>query len=379
MSEDTLAMLQAIDPAILAEVIRQDQRSTGFEILGWKVDYFGANAVINVGGLFLFSGQGRDQQGERNWSVVLKILKDPGVEQDPHSIWYWKRELLAAQSGLLASLPGPVAAPRFYGTAEREGQGWIWMEHVRDTGNPHWTIDQYAFAARQLARFNGAYVTGTPLPDFPWLCKGYTRTWANTVLPHAAWDNSFVSQFFSNRLRERVLQLWDERERFSHALDRLPQVFSHLDFQRRNLFVRERSDGQHEIVAIDWAECGYGALGGDLFALVGTSAFLCEIEPEALPELEPAVFTAYLAGLQDVGWQGNPESVRLGYSAWLAVFAGIGAAPAIGSWTSPEMLPQISRQFRRSPEAFVAGWATLCEFALDRGDEARQLMDRLGF
>jgi hypothetical protein len=95
MSEDMLATLQAIDPAVLTEVVRQDQRSPTFEILDWNVKRLSDKGVINPDGLFLFSGQGRDEQDTRPWSVVLKILKKPDEEQDMREIFYWKRELLA--------------------------------------------------------------------------------------------------------------------------------------------------------------------------------------------------------------------------------------------------------------------------------------------
>jgi hypothetical protein len=43
------------------------------------------------------------------------------------------------------------------------------------------------------------------------------------------------------------------------------------------------------------------------------------------------------------------------------------------------MQPPALQLAGRSPEAFAAGYVMIYEFALDRADEARQLMDRLGF
>jgi hypothetical protein len=61
---------------------------------------------------------------------------------------------------------------------ELESGTGLWMEHIVATVHSPWTLDQYAFAVRQLGRFNGAYLNGTPLPNAPWLTKGHARTWA---------------------------------------------------------------------------------------------------------------------------------------------------------------------------------------------------------
>jgi hypothetical protein len=379
MSEDMLERLRSVDPAALAQVVRQDQRSETFEILDWTVKRLSDKGIVNPDGLFLFSGAGRDEKSTRHWSVVLKILNKPAVEQDPRHLRYWKRELSAMQSGLLASLPGPVAAPRCFGTSEGEGSGWIWMEHIAESTNARWGVDQYVFAAQQLGHFNSAYVTGTPLPDYSWLCKGHVRTKVGTLPPHRAWDSPFVQQAFSGHTRERILQLWDERERFYDALERLPQIFSHFDFHRRNLIVRQHEAGQDEIVAVDWAWCGYGALGADLYSLVGGSALVFEIEPTEVAEIEAAASTAYLASLRRAGWTGSPEGVRLGYTICFAMFLAA-AAPTVTAYvTTDHMDAFVTHQFGRSREQIASGWAALCELALDRADDARQLMDGLGF
>jgi hypothetical protein len=378
MPEDMLGTLQAIDPMLLAGVVRQDQLSTAFEITEWTVKRLSDKGMINPDGLFLFSGEGYDERGTRSWSVVLKYLKDPGEEQNAEDVHYWKRETLLIQTGLLASLPHSIARPRFYGTTEREGSVWVWMEHIVQS-KPHWTIDQYVFAARQIGRFNAACLTLNPMPDYPWLCKGHLRKWLeHETRVNAFWESPFANQTFSH-LRERWAKLWGERERFLNTLDRLPQVFSHFDLHRYNLMIRQQESNQEEVVALDWAICGYGALGGDAYALIIATTTLFEVEPAALPELEAAVFPAYLEGLQDAGWQGNPELARLGYTAWTALWQAAAAPVLVALWNSDSRHHHALQLAGRSPEAFAAGYVMIYEFALDRADEARQLMDRLGF
>src|SRR3712207_7779326 len=61
----------------------------------------------------------------------------------------------------------------------------------------------------------------------------------------------------------RSRRLWEERERFLTALDRLPQTFCHHDAFRRNLLVRRGPEGE-ELVALDWTQTGHGAVGQEL-------------------------------------------------------------------------------------------------------------------
>jgi hypothetical protein len=40
-----------------------------------------------------------------------------------------------------------------------------------------WSLRDYAYAARQLGRFNGAYLTERPLPAAEWLSRDWLRSW----------------------------------------------------------------------------------------------------------------------------------------------------------------------------------------------------------
>ena len=372
MPEHPINLVPGLDSALLNDIARQDQRDPNFEVTAWSVESLSDKGIINPDGLFRVHGQGVSGAGERAWSVVLKALRDPGEAQALSSLWHWRREALAAKSGLLSSLPGPVRAPRFYGVTEQTGSDWLWMEHVRDEAGA-WTLDHYARAAHALGCWNAAYLAGNPLPDAEWLCRGHARAWCEALSPENAWEDSTVQQFFSRDLRTRAMQMWSERERFYETLERLPQVFSHFDFQRRNLFWR-RNDEADEIVAIDWAQCGIGSVGGDLYSLIGASAVLLEWPADRLDELEEAAFNAYVRGLRDGGWQGDAGLARLGYTAWIAPYWGMAVPAGAAFWFSESMRQQAVRQFGRPIESLAATFATLCDFSLRRGDEARRLM-----
>jgi len=114
MIENLAARLQAVDPALLADVVRQDQRSQAFEIADWAVGRLSNNGANSPDGLWLFSGSGGVGGAARPWSVVLKIIERPQQEQAPEALGYWKREVLLVQSGMLERLPGPARHQLFH-------------------------------------------------------------------------------------------------------------------------------------------------------------------------------------------------------------------------------------------------------------------------
>jgi aminoglycoside phosphotransferase (APT) family kinase protein len=390
MSADSLTTSPVIDPTVLANVVRQQQRNPAFDILSWTIQPLSHEKIIDTtGGLFLLHGTGRDDHGLQAWSIVLKLLNNPKEwGQEPRNWMYWKRELLAFQSGMLAALPSGLSAPRCYGTTENDDNGWIWMEHIKESTDRRWSMEHFYRAARQAGRFAAPFLNGLPLPEAPWLSAPFFRSvfadgdwWATHMDPAApsnAWQSPLVQHAFSDALRQGVLRIWAEKHHLWEAIDRLPQVLCHNDFHRRNLMLRAGANGQEELVALDWAFCGPGALGMDLGELVATSAFFFEIEPAEVGELEATALDGYLAGLRDAGWSGDSQVVRLGYLLSAALWMGA----TLPGWAA-EMLPDergvnVPAMYGRSADAVLAGWVTLTEFLLERADEARQLMGKLG-
>lgn len=374
----TLQKLQAIDPVVLSDVVRQDQRDPDYEITDWAVRRLSDRGFASGDGPFCFYGQGRSGASVKHWSVVLKISTTPErALEDPASPWNFEREWLVYQSGLLDTLPGSLAVPRCYGIHEHADGTWMWTEHIAEKNGGCWGVEEFAFVARELGRFNGVYATGWPLPNEPWLSRGQLRPWMETWTPVGAWDSAAVQRAFTPQTRARVSRLWDERERFLVALDGLPQTFSHFDCMRRNLLIRSRPAAGDEVVAVDWAMCGIRPLGGDLSHLLGQSSAFYDWDPTDVASLEPVAESAYLAGLRDAGWQGDPSAIRLGYAAWMALWLGVTLPRGVAVFATEDGRAFLQQQFNRSPDEFACGWATLCDYALDRADEARQIMARL--
>ena len=60
MGDDLLEKLKAINPAILTDIVRQDQNNASFEITEWNVKRLSDKGIANPNGLWLLSGQGNN-------------------------------------------------------------------------------------------------------------------------------------------------------------------------------------------------------------------------------------------------------------------------------------------------------------------------------
>ena len=128
-------------------------------------------------------------------------------------------------------------------------------------------------------------------------------------------SESLLKTVFNNKVVSQLSNVADQRESYISILDTMRQTLCHMDAFRRNLFLRKTSDGNEELVLIDWSHCGYGALGEELAALTGLSTFFFEADPEGLPVLDAISFASYLKGLSDSGVEAEKHEVRLAYTA----------------------------------------------------------------
>jgi hypothetical protein len=379
VDDKLLEKLGAIDLVILTDVVRQDQRSPSFEITKWTVKRLSDKGIANPDGLWLYSGLGNNGKETQAWSVVLKILNRQLEEPPADDLWYWKREFLLAQSGFTKSFTEQVKAPRYYHMEETSDGAWIWMEYVEDSNPGKWTLNEYAFAARQLGCWNSRYLTGTPLPTDNWLTRQHYRTWLRILNLEEDWKFQLHQKHISKNARDRYELLWKEREIFFELLENLPQVFSHYDCQRRNLSIRLGKDRQQELIVLDWAQCGIGAIGTELNWLIGMSAALFEWGPSDLQQLDTVAFQNYVQGVQEGGWSGDANILRLGYTTMLALFFGC-TFPAITiGWCLPENKSSALQQFNLAGEELYVQWLPLFDYSLDCADEARSLMKKLRF
>jgi hypothetical protein len=362
----------------LQVVVRTALGEPGAVLGGWDAAPMQAAASR---ALYLLTGVARVGAVEHSWHMVLKILEPVASQQDPTRIFYPKREMLLYQASLHDDLPAGLRAPRCYGWDElADGTLWLWLEHVREEGARRWPLARWSLAARHLGQFNGAYLAGRPLPHTPWLGGRRLRTWleahAERVARIAAAPlNPEVCRFWPQPVVDALLRLWEERDVFCAALERLPQTFCHGDAIRRNLFARRGTDGAEETVAIDWEYAGQMAAGEEIGQTVSVASAFFDVEPADLPALDEALFSGYLAGLHDAGWRGDERQVRFAYAAHAALR---NAFNAVGT-TVPDEAARMAAKQRHGHtwEELAGARAAVRPFLLDWAQEARGLMKTL--
>jgi len=391
MTDDLLEQLKAMDQAVLTDVVRKDQHNSDLVILDWAVEPISHQKIVDsTGGLFCFSGRSQSTQGIQPWKVVVKCINNSkGLSEQPRTWYYWRREIIAFQSGFLEQLPSGVRAPRFYGVMENENGAWIWIEHIKESTSKQWSLNDFQRTARQLGRFQGAYLSGTPLVDQSWLSQSFFRNvwneqdwWSGFMNPTSeenAWQSPVTQRGFDDRKKSRTLQLLGDKVLFLDVNDRLPQVLCHHDTSRRNfMWSRAPKTGDDELICIDWAYTGIGALGNDLGQLFETSLFLFEYSLTDMETLEAALLEGYLTGLEDNGVTVDVRLVRLGYLISLSLWMGVMLPAWAALILSPDSGFNVEAMYGHTAEEVLAGWVQLHEFCVDRADEARTLIKQLG-
>ncbi|MBT5955838.1 MAG: hypothetical protein HOG97_03655, partial [Candidatus Marinimicrobia bacterium] len=238
--------LSSIDKTTLTAVVRQVLNSESAAISNFKYDrvHGGMGEKEDViSRIYRFTGKANVQNVENNWSLILKVVGTIATQDDPTHPLYWKREVLAFQSGQLVNLPGKLTVPSFFGvhTFSEKVLG-MWFEHIDDKVETHWTLEQFAMVARQLGQFNGAFLIESDLPSWGWLSQGWLRKKVEDNYTvglidqlRQSFDQPATQQWFIGDDANHILQLWEDQQIFLNALDRLPQTFLHHDAFVRNL------------------------------------------------------------------------------------------------------------------------------------------------
>ncbi len=375
--------LAVIDQAALTPLVQSALNSETVEVLDWDYEQLHGGAGLGTA-IYRFSGEGLDQGQKVPWSLILKTLC-PAENNANVSAWnYYKREADAYRSGWLDDLPGGLVTPRCFGVFEYpDGTCWIWLEDVRDEIGSHWPLEHFGLVARHAGQFNGAYLMERSLPSWPWLSSDWLRGYISLSAPaipliRNSLDHPLVRRGYPGNAGARLFRLWEERNLFLDALDRLPQTLCHLDLFRRNLFARKTADGDDQTVVIDWAFAGRGAIGAELVPLVLASVAFNEIDLGQAQALEDVVFEGYLEGLGDAGWRGNPWQVRLGYTAASLRFRFAELNRAMDMILDESQHSFLEQVFGRSMEEIEDHWAQVGSLCDGLTDEARELMDILG-
>jgi len=316
----------------------------------------------------------------RGRSAVLKLVAH--AEGD-HPQWqsgddvghwyYWRREVDAYETGVLAGMPGHLRAPRCLHVATRaDGSVALWLEDLGAATAAAWSLDRYGVAAFHLGTMQGAYLVDEPLPDRPWLSRGWLRAYLgqrdgdmDLARDPGSWRDPRVARWFPTPLADDVAAMRADQSSLLDALDALPRTLCHLDLHPANLF----AGGDAATAAIDWSFVGIGALGEDAGNLVADAALDFHVPADRVDELDATITDGYVRGLRAAGWPGPADSARLGMVATMT---------AKYAWIAPAMVRAAldgRASLNRRPFAdAAAAWAPTVRFLLRRADEARRML-----
>lgn len=322
-------------------------------------------------GLWRVSGDG--------WSVVLKLVHHGS---DGHPNWqssrdrdhwyYWKREVLAYQSGLPQSFVGGLRGPQCLEIFERaDGSVALWLEDA-GVGSPgtSWDLGSYETAAGHLGQAQGVLALAQPVRTESWFTRDWLRAYLgqrdrdmDLLTDPGAWSWPLVRNNLSRARAGSMTRMRADQALFLDALDGLPPTVCHFDLHPANLFAVGA-----ETVLIDWAFVGIGALGEDAAVLVADAVLDFHVEPEHFDDLFRIVRRGYVEGLHRAGWSGPDDVVDLGMNATLG---------ARYAWIGPALLRSVAEERsvmnRRPIEETVGCWAQTIPFLLDHAEAARGL------
>lgn len=384
------ATVPTLDPHLLTTVLRQATHRDSIGLNTWQIrplDYLNLSPASRA--LYRVSGTGDDRGARVDWSLILKAFKAPaGSSDDPGQPFYWQREPLAYQSGLLPNLPAGLAAPASFGIIERpDRQIWLWLEDLGTPDETPWPLARYGLAARHLGFFGAASASDRRAAPAAWLSEGMIKAWIadsatqiERIQRPGVWEHPLLRAAFPTQPSAQIVRLWNERDQLCAALERLPGTICHHDMWRKNLFARHTDDGHAQTVAIDWELVGLGALGEDVANLFGVSLLNFDVEAEQALELEQIIFQEYLAGLHEAGWDGDVQAVRAAFvtaAALRCVFSTACWPVSITLDPSQRHISETEARWKRPIDQIFRQWSAVTQLLLERAEEGRILLRAL--
>jgi hypothetical protein len=123
---------------------------------------------------------------------------------------------------------------------------------------------------------------------------------------------------------------------------------------------------------------GTGTVGKEIATLVGMSLRYLEVDGNQAKTLDDIVFDDSLKGLRGVGWEGDENLVRFGFTASADLYIGIAEAGLTLDWAlSDEAEAECRQETGYSLEYVLGQQAPIQDYLLDLGDEALMLMNAL--
>lgn len=370
-----------ITESTLTVLVRSVLQKTNTEVITWRCQPIAGGTGEGLG-LWRVAGTERRQGEVTDWSLVLKIIS-PQTSGATLADWnYWRREACVYESDLLTRLPPDLTAVHCYQVVEQpDGAVWLWLADLGTQAESKWSATTYWQAGRALGQFNGAYLSGTPLPDQPWLSRRWLEQWLNRApgmskLATLA-DQRRVQRLYPPDVWQGYQTLWDRRMSLLAVAERLPQTFCHRDAFPMNLLPSDNITGSTQFTAIDWAYAGIGAIGEELAALIFAEVTLLrQIPLSVAQENGAAAIAGYIQGLRDTGWQGDQALVYRGYLIAALLRFGLGMVPvSLHIVTDPKVDEWAEAAYGYPLDDMIEYWVDVARWRLRLAENLYHLLD----
>ncbi len=310
-----------IDPAFLQSLIQRMSDSDEMQLMSWNCKPIGKSKEESA--VFRVCCHLSNNEQTSACTLILKILKkDSSRDQESH-YFYWKREALVYRSGIMDRLPRVICAPKCYAVTEKDdGSQWVWLEDIDFESMQHdWTLTHQQKTARLLGSFNGAYLSGTPVPAENFLCHHWMRSWVEACSAYSRpferqqkiWDTNMTEWNGKDDMWTSYVSSLSRMNGLLENLDLLPRVFAHQDVHWDNIFMKQEG-GITSLIAIDWQFASVSGIGEDLGRMFGYALMKNKIPISSLEEYKESIFESYVQGLRDAGWKGNSDLARFGFN-----------------------------------------------------------------
>lgn len=309
----------------LAPIVGSALRNPAARVVkGWTATQFKTSSRgSGTLGFILVTGTAAVGGHIEDWSLVVKVV-DTRLEEGFVSS---AREVAVFRSGFLQRLKGSLKGIPCHGITERaNGRVLLWLQDMRGATLPPWSTENFVSAARAVGHFNGSWPESAA-PTEDWL----DRTLA-TSRPRIGLQPEFAARVESKRGHEvlrrvgagigehRLYSVAAEFAGIVKASHRLPRVVTHNDCHPRNLYISKGSDNAVATYAADWSSIGLGPVGLDGGTLIAGGMTRSEREAIQAADVESAVFSSYVRGLRDAGYEFDRDHVRLGFLSNLVIW-----------------------------------------------------------
>ncbi len=275
----------------------------------------------------------------------LGFLPDDASRADFIEHFPWRAELDMYESEIGAVLPEGLRTPVLHHVSY-SGVDHIalWWEFVPQRPVP-WQLADYRRAAYLLGRLAARRREGAEVNRrLPEVCRvpfgggsalryfterRVLRSAVPALCGDALWQHPAVVAAMQRTadpaLPDQLRALAASVPQLLDLLDTLPQTHAHGDASPQNLLLP--ASEPDTVVVIDW---GFGTLlpvGFDLGQLLAGLAQAGEADPGELAAIDPVIFTGYLDGLADEGYEAATSVVRTGYIGGLTARSALCTLP----------------------------------------------------